>query len=461
MPVCPTCLKFSLLISTRVERGLLPFHSFIARCHSTLVQFPTPVSCRTSSRTTSADDQCSESIFDTPEHGIASPEKAPEPSDWEYDSHDSFNSKLERYPGENLSDAPAYENHTIDNPVDMGEAIEFAFPHNPEYDVSGDEDMFDDGLDGEESECSDASSNYEELVEPDVMLTFVKARASEVPPAESQDGLDESMESEYSSDEAYEPSSDEEDLNETDSGKKLNAAANVAMNIVMVQHTATSQLTTQPPVTAISSVSQSSPSTILSQVLTTDLELKEQEKKRDASQWKLLELQEALRNMELHIVDAEAAFQEAEAAVISRNTTKLTKIVGSGLSVELFEAYQDFRESLQPEFGMRDGFSITCYHAHKGSYIDYDPEFLIFKDSVELDYNSCNFRCEPGKEPISRYHPKELVDVVHFWPLRCPEPRTGLETTWGEQYVSRVGSSSIPTSSNQNSRNFMGLHFKQ
>ena len=361
----------------------------------------------------------------------------PEQSDWEYDSH-YISEEEDRHPSNSQSDVPEYECRAMDNPVHMGEAIEFVFPVNMEYDVDDQEHIFEDGLDGDESEDSEASTNYEELTEPDVVCTVVEVTAEErgdeeEEDIESVDAADESYELSSDDEDLYESGSDDEDSYESDSGETLNADVNVAEQPAMVgQQSSTPQVNPLPR----AEINHPSPAPmILDQLLAKDLELKRQEKERDTSHWRLLELQEALRNIEREISVAEAAFQVAEAAVISRNTERLADIIASGLSVELCEAYQDFCESLHPEFGLRDGFSITCFQPHSGSYFDYDPELSIFKEHVEMDYSTCNFRCEAWKKPVSCCRPLEIEDFLEFWPIRCPEPRTGLETTWGEQYV--------------------------
>jgi hypothetical protein len=169
-----------------------------------------------------------------------------------------------------------------------------------------------------------------------------------------------------------------------------------------------------------------------------DLEVQSHEKLRDKRHWKVMELHEARRQIEIEISEAETDLQAAEAVVIEKQTNKLADMISSGLSTELFDVYKDFCESLHPEYGLRDGFSITCTQQHNGSYFQYDPTFRIFKENVEMDYTNCNFRCEAGKEQVSWASSRrgEVDDIVVFWPIRCPEPRTGLETTWGEQYVS-------------------------
>jgi hypothetical protein len=224
----------------------------------------------------------------------------PEQSDWEYDSH-YISEEEDRHPSDSQFDVPEYECRAMDNPVHMGEAIEFVFPVNMEYDVDGQEHIFEDGLDGDESEDSEASTNYEELTEPDVVCTVVEVTAEErgdeeEEDIESVDAADESYE--LSSDDAdlYESGSDDEDSYESDSGETLNADVNVAEQPAMVgQQSSTPQVNPLPR----AEINHPSPAPmILNQLLAKDLELKRQEKERDTSHWRLLELQEALRNIE-------------------------------------------------------------------------------------------------------------------------------------------------------------------
>lgn len=67
-----------------------------------------------------------------------------------------------------------------------------------------------------------------------------------------------------------------------------------------------------------------------------------------------------------------------------------------------------------------------------GSRLRFMRELKVFKECVEGEWEGRSWRCEASKEG------KEAV--VEFWPLRPMEPRTGVEITWGEQYVSYFGS---------------------
>lgn len=56
-----------------------------------------------------------------------------------------------------------------------------------------------------------------------------------------------------------------------------------------------------------------------------------------------------------------------------------SNLEAAGISEELHDAYEEFCESLQPEFGQRNGFSIVCHTDHKKNYPKFDPVFLLFK----------------------------------------------------------------------------------
>lgn len=47
-------------------------------------------------------------------------------------------------------------------------------------------------------------------------------------------------------------------------------------------------------------------------------------------------------------------------------------------------------------------------------------------------YNARNYRCEAS---VSRVGTPWEEQIVEFWPLHRIEPRSGVEVTWGEQYV--------------------------
>lgn len=128
-----------------------------------------------------------------------------------------------------------------------------------------------------------------------------------------------------------------------------------------------------------------------------------------------------------------------------------------GISEELWKEYEAFCESLQPKFGQRAGWSVTCLSNHNDCYVDWDPELELFKDTADMSLENCNFRCEAYTTVVIKQEEEEedtyteeeddaastkaeyggdFPWVVEFWPLRSPTPNTGTETTWGEQFVS-------------------------
>lgn len=142
------------------------------------------------------------------------------------------------------------------------------------------------------------------------------------------------------------------------------------------------------------------------------VDLQEQEQK----------LQEAIRKSKEDLVRLKAMEED--------NKDEFNSFVAqSGISQALFQAYEEFCESLHPQFGQRGGFSITCHADHGGSYVLYDKYFALFRENVEEPYKTCNFRCEASVS-------EEGEAIVEFWPIESPEPKSGKETTWGEQYVS-------------------------
>jgi len=147
----------------------------------------------------------------------------------------------------------------------------------------------------------------------------------------------------------------------------------------------------------------------------------------DRLRWNLLSLEETKTRIELEIVQLRARIEAFEDLKTSKEDKFISSLENSGIPRVLYEEYEAFCESLNPPFGQRGGISVTCHAPHGGSYVAYDPEFLIFKECIEMPYNCCNFRCEAGHEKVNGY-------VVEFWPIKPPEPLTGEESTWGEQY---------------------------
>jgi hypothetical protein len=150
----------------------------------------------------------------------------------------------------------------------------------------------------------------------------------------------------------------------------------------------------------------------------------------EQKKWELKNLEETKAWIEQRMPQLSAEIATAEAELDTTEADFKFGLENAGISSTLFEEYEAFCESLNPEFGHRGDFSITCNNDHGGSYITYDPTFQIFKDCVEDPYVSYHFRCEAS---TTKFTPKE--HIVEFWPIQLPEAEEGLEPTWGAQYV--------------------------
>src|SRR6266536_5786852 len=115
-------------------------------------------------------------------------------------------------------------NRHVETEVDMGEAIDVAFPVDMDYDIADERHMFDDGLSDDESSDSDASTNYEELTEPDIITRLLK-----VP------GMDDTNQSDLdvadASDDTYEEDSESKSVEITPSTTEQ-GSANSIHNVV-------------------------------------------------------------------------------------------------------------------------------------------------------------------------------------------------------------------------------------
>jgi hypothetical protein len=129
--------------------------------------------------------------------------------------------------------------------------------------------------------------------------------------------------------------------------------------------------------------------------------------------------------------EAESDFAKGEENRKTAAAKYESSLQACGISLELLQEYDAFCESLHPEFGLRSGFSITCYGPHDGNYITYDPTFNIFKDCVEMPHKEYNWRCEAST--TNTHIPEDIVD---FFPIARPEPLTGVEISWGDRFVS-------------------------
>ncbi|KUJ22702.1 uncharacterized protein LY89DRAFT_777755 [Mollisia scopiformis] len=320
---------------------------------------------------------------------------------------------------------------------ELGEAVILAFPNTVEYEDDETKDIFDDGLDDDDdsSSDSDVSTIYEELSEPDAMVQVVKIPASSL----LQD--------------------DDEDEHDDDDEERL--ASNVPDDIYETEQDWTEGETEESTSNAGIVQPETSTAPLNRVLLFADIEnhryneLSREKLIENVNTWKwsVLELEEMKKRIEQQLIAAEAKVEEAIVDMNEKEEEFSSILTKSGISQELYKAYEAFCTSLDPEFGQRGGFSITCSSNHGNCYTKYDPEFALFKEHIETPYDHYNFRCgasvfkhnarshtsggiiicdEPTATCKKLHDPGEYV--VEFWPIKCPEPVTGIESTWGEQY---------------------------
>lgn len=147
---------------------------------------------------------------------------------------------------------------------------------------------------------------------------------------------------------------------------------------------------------------------------------------------KVDELEEWMENIQAKLEGARERRDKAE-YIIQKASADFSRACGeAGISNDLWEEYEAFCESLEPKFGSRGGWSVTCFENHNGSYVQWDADLDLFMESTEMPLGSCNFRCEA----TTIEHEWRREYVVEFWPLSKPEPRTETAKTWKQQYVS-------------------------
>lgn len=159
------------------------------------------------------------------------------------------------------------------------------------------------------------------------------------------------------------------------------------------------------------------------------------EKALEHEDGRISELEEKIQYIQAELEETRARRHRADDIARKARATFSQTHIRAGISNQLWAEYEAFCESLEPKFGNRGGWSITCYEDHKGSYLQWDPDLGLFLESAEMHLGSCNFRCE-----ATAIKSKESTEyVVEFWPLASPEPevgRTGAAKTWKQQYVS-------------------------
>jgi hypothetical protein len=316
---------------------------------------------------------------------------------------------------------------------DIGEAIFLAYPHPSKYEDDEEGNMFDDGLEDDQSDAgSEASTSYEELTDPEVMPVVLRVPQSDVEDSDEDESND-------LDDDEYDQS--DEDSEGDESGT---VAEEPAVEPVLGgdgQGLGLPLIITHGP----TEIPQSPKKTFA--------ELQEQrykllyqeywgphkislERGCDNIRWKLLELEEMKKRIDKDIASYEECLGNAEKKKTAAEDKVEALFEYSGISMELYTAYEAFCESLDPQYGQREGFSITCNADHDGSYVMYDPEFDVFKTCIEMPYTNCNFRSEAWTPTVCESEGLPLSSkIVEFWPIKSPIPNTGTEATWGEQYV--------------------------
>ncbi|KAK2597210.1 hypothetical protein N8I77_013071 [Diaporthe amygdali] len=154
------------------------------------------------------------------------------------------------------------------------------------------------------------------------------------------------------------------------------------------------------------------------------------EKVLEHEEGRVAELEEQMRYIEAELQEVTGRKNKANNIVESACATFTKARAAAGISERLWEEYEAFCESLEPKFGNRGGWSVTCFENHSGSYVQWDPDLNLFVESAEMPLGSCNFRCEAGT--VKSMGKTEYV--VEFWPVANPEPRMQTATTWEDQY---------------------------
>jgi hypothetical protein len=286
------------------------------------------------------------------------------------------------------------------NTYTMGEAISLAFPSDMIHEDDEERDMFDDGLSDTSSSESDMSSNYEELAESGTIPSVRYLTISESGGQDDVSAYDDSGENdEYgnsvvSSDSEYNDDDSETETNDDTSLSVTHSSAGI------IQEAA------EMPLPEARTFSE------LRRFVTKDL-VGTENKEHARLRWEQLALEEQKRRIEEEMLEVEKKLAASEIAMNAKENEMRATLEASGISFELFQEYESFCESLEPKFGQREGFSITCDADHSGSYILYDPQFELFKEFVEMPLNACNFRCEASiYTSVNEYE-----NIVEFWPI--------------------------------------------
>lgn len=159
------------------------------------------------------------------------------------------------------------------------------------------------------------------------------------------------------------------------------------------------------------------------------------EKVLEHEEGRVAELEEHMRYIQAELREVEERKDMTKDIVASARADFSLACSAAGIDGRLWDEYEAFCESLEPKFGSRGGWSVTCFDNHNGSYVLHDSDLDLFVESAEMPLRSGNFRCEAT---TVKYGGKTEY-VVDFWPLHSLEPRTETATNWEEQYVSTSG----------------------
>ncbi|KAF4625373.1 hypothetical protein G7Y89_g12795 [Cudoniella acicularis] len=298
-----------------------------------------------------------------------------------------------------IEDVPNPEK--VQTHLDLGMKVFHEFPILDEYGDYELRDIFDDGLeDDDDSDVdSDISTNYEDIDEPE-MVRVITIEGSPKPAKESTDEFeDDNISGEWDS--KSEASTAEESMTTKDEAVAEGSASNSAPvecnNYTVIP--GPSAMATLPPKSFAELQKQKH-----------ELVCHKTYSSSDCVRWEILSLEETKKSVEQALLQKE---RELEIAIGEENEAEAlvtSSLVYAGISLELQEAYEAFCDSLTPEFGQRDGFSITSSkESGRWTAQIVDGQFI-------------------------RVPPSEWDYVVEFWPLKSPEPAMGSESTWGELY---------------------------
>ncbi|GAP91890.2 hypothetical protein SAMD00023353_7500070 [Rosellinia necatrix] len=322
------------------------------------------------------------------------------------------------------------------NAVDVGHAIIHAF-HN-EYNLIGSEDdgMLDENMLDVVAErygadsSSELSSVYEELdfpANPQVIVDRIEYTVSEYRYSDISTS-DEGDVSEYLSEDedSIGPGrigEEEEEEQADDNAQPINEGREAEGNITSLdapnraaEPSATIEANPGGPLALKETFSRLQGNRLPSKAFLVGQSL-------ERAKWRVLELEEMQRGVQRELKEA-IAHRESLSKELDADSLDFSQgIVSVGISVNLWNEYLTFCDSMEPEFGSTDGWSLACDGNHGGSYVNYDPGFALFKEYSETSWEKQNFRCEASGS----------VDV-EFWPVLYPSADIKDATTWGDLY---------------------------